>query len=106
MENAGTPAGENETILAGICRRMNAQVDFKTDSGTGLVVAVLSGLPSVSSAAVAGYEIASSPKATREDACLSVIRQLLFSDVSDVVGVPHAASAEELKLKLEVIGPS
>lgn len=52
------------------------------------------------------YELDSLPKDDREDACESVLRQLLFPEIAKTVGVPAASSIDELVLKLEVAGPS
>ena len=100
MENTETAqTGENEKTLVDICRRIGASLDFQ-EKADGLRV-VMSG---DSQTGLDKYEISSLPKSTREDACLSVVRLLLFPETAKAVGVPPASSVDELVLKLAVEG--
>lgn len=102
--------GENERLLLCVCKYADACLKFRETASPGdakQVSAVMSGLSrDPSSRSGSDYELESLPKTNREDACLSIIRQMLFSDVAKAIGVPVAASVDELRLKLEVIDPS
>lgn len=101
--------GENERLLLHVCRYAGAHLKFRetaSPEGVKRVSAAVSGLSRVSGLPGSEYEFESLPKAGREDACLSIIRQFLFPEVAKVVGVPEASSADELRLKLEVARPS
>lgn len=81
---------------------MNFHEDVSLDDRK-LVSAVMSG--SRSSEFFSSYELNSLSKTNREDACLSIIKQLLFPEVAKTVGVPAASSIAELRLKIEIAGP-
>jgi len=105
-EKKAEPAGKNEKLLICVCGRVGAKLSFNekiSSDGKDMISAVLSG-PGASSGLK--YEIGSLPKASREDACKSVVRQLLFPEVAVAIGVPPASSVDELTLKIEVMGPS
>ena len=101
--------GENERLLLHVCKHADARLKFRetaSPSDAKQVSAVMSGLcrdPDFRSRS--DYELESLPKANREDACLSIIAQLLFPAVAKAVGVPEASSVDELRLKLEIAGP-
>lgn len=95
------PPGENEKFLSGICRRIGARLDVGADGLSATAV-----VSKEAAAGASGYKISSMPKPTRESACFSVVRQLLFPEVAAAAGVPPASSVDELRLKLEVAGLS
>ena len=101
--------GENERLLLRVCKHADACLKFRETASPGdakQVSAVMSGLSrDPGSRSSSGYELESLPKTNREDACLSIIRQLLFPAVAKVVGVPEASSLDELSLKLEIACP-
>ena len=107
--------GENEKLLLHICNRARACLNFHEAvslDDVKQVSAVISGsssysgLHSSSGEVFSNYELDSLPKVSREDACLSIIKQLLFPEVAKTVGVPAASSIAELRLKIEIAGPS
>ena len=114
MENhALEKIGENEKLLLHICSRVGACLNFNETvslDGVKQVSAIMSCLDSYSDShsgeVFQNYELSSLQKANREDACLSIIRQLLFPEVAKIVGVPAASSIAELRLKIEIAGPS
>ena len=101
--------GENERLLLCVCKHVDACLKFRETTSPGdakQVSAVMSGLSrDPGSRSSSDYELESLPKTNREDACLSIIRQLLFPEVAKTVGVPVAASVDELRLKLEIVHP-
>ena len=114
-DNALEKIGENEKLLLHICNRAGACLNFHEAvslDDVKQVSAVMSGSssysgPRSSSGEVfSNYELGSLPKTNREDACLSIIKQLLFPEVAKTVGVPAASSIAELRLKIEIAGPS
>ena len=102
--------GENERFLLCVCKYADACLKFRETASPGdakQVSAVMSSLSrDPSSRSGSDYELESLPKTNREDACLSIIRQLLFPEVAKIVGVPAASSIAELRLKIEIAGPS
>lgn len=114
MENyALEKTGENEKLLLHICSRVGACLNFNETvslDGVKQVNAVMTCLDSYSDShsssceVFPNYELGSLPKTNREDACLSIIRQLLFPEVAKIVGVPVASSINELRLKIEIAG--
>ena len=114
MENhALEKTGENEKLLLHICSRAGACLNFNETvslDGVKQVSVVMSCLNSYSDSRSSSgevfqnYELSSLQKANREDACLSIIRQLLFPEVAKIVGVPVASSINELRLKIEIAG--
>ena len=111
-DNALEKTGENEKLLLHICSQAGACLNFNETvslDGVKQVSAVMSCLDSYSDSrpgeVFPNYELGSLQKTNREDACLSIIRQLLFPEVAKIVGVPIAASVDELRLKLEIVHP-
>jgi len=105
MKNYATElAGKNERFLADICRYFNASLVVDRNGPNSPVKATMSLSRVNADSSQLNCEICSAPKPTREEACFSVIRQLLFPEVAAAVGVPSASSADELRLKLEVAG--
>lgn len=112
MENhALEKTGENEKLLLHICSRVGACLNFNETvslDGVKQVSVVMSCLDSYSDSrsgeVFPNYELSSLQKTNREDACLSIIRQLLFPEVAKIVGVPVASSINELRLKIEIAG--
>lgn len=105
MENYATElAGKNERFLAGICRYFNAGLVVDRNGPNSPVKAAMSLSRVNADSSQLNCEICSAPKPTREEACFSVIRQLLFPEVAVAVGVPSASSVDELRLKLEIAG--
>lgn len=100
MDKQSKTIGENEALLADICRRVGAGLSFSGEGGG--VEAVLSG--DVNSRM--SYKVKSLLKRDRETACESIMKQLLFPDVAEAVGIPKASSVAELVLKLNVAMPS
>lgn len=101
--------GENEKLLLHVCKHTGARLKFRetvSSEGVKQVSVAMSGLSRVSCLPGSEYEFESLPKASREDACMSIIRQMLFPEVAKTVGVPEASSADELCLKLEIACPS
>lgn len=107
--------GENEKFLLHICNRAGACLNFREEvslDNVKQISAVISGSSSYSGPrsssdeVFSNYELGSLPKTNREDACLSIIKQLLFPEVAKTVGVPTASSIAELRLKIEITGPS
>ena len=102
--------GENERLLLHVCKHAGACLKFHETASPGVakqISAAMSGLShDPSSCSVSDYELESLPKASREDACLSIIKQLLFPEIAKTVGVPAAASVAEFRLKIEIAGPS
>jgi len=92
---------ENEELFLDVCGRVGACFSFDVNDSS--VTARMFKEPA---GRELGYTIVSMPKPTREDACFSVIRQLLFPELAKTVGIPAASSVDELRLKLEVTGPS
>lgn len=101
--------GENERLLLHVCKHVDARLKFRETISPGdakQVSAIMSGLcHDPGSRSRSDYELESLPKVNREDACLSIITQLLFPTVAKTVGVPEASSVDELRLKLEITGP-
>lgn len=106
-DNALEQTGENEKLLLHICKQTGAYLNFYeyvSPDDIKLISAVMSGLSS--GEVFSNYELGSLPKTNKEDACLSIIKQLLFSEIAKTVGVPVASSIAELKLKIEITGPT
>ena len=91
--------GEYEALVRSVCRKTGAVLEFTEKDGM-----VSAELRNDTSSAIS-YNGKTLPKTNREDACLSIIRQLLFPEVAKTVGVPVADSIDELKLKLEIVHP-
>ena len=89
--------GEYEALVRSVCRKTGAVLEFTEKDGM-----VSAELRNDTSSAIS-YNGKTLPKTNREDACLSIIRQLLFPEVAKTVGVPVADSIDELKLKLEIV---
>lgn len=102
--------GENERFLLHVCKHVDARLKFRETTSPDdakQVSAMMSGLcRDPGSRSRSDYELCSLPKTNREDACLSIIKQLLFPEVAKTVGVPAASSIAELRLKIEITGPS
>ena len=101
--------GESEKLLLHVCKHTGARLKFRetvSPGGVKRISIIMFGLSRAPDSIGSDYEIKSLSKASREDACLSIIKQMLFPAVAKVVGVPDAASANELHLKLEVVYPS
>lgn len=101
--------GENERLLLHVCKHVDARLKFRKTTSPGdakQVSAIMSGLcHNPGSRSRSDYELESLPKMNREDACLSIIMQLLFPAVAKTVGIPEASSVDELRLKLKIAGP-
>lgn len=93
-------SSEYEALIGSVCRKTGAVLEFTEKDDT-----VSAELHNDMSFPIS-YSVKTLPKTNREDACLSIIKQLLFPEVAKTVGVPVAASVDELRLKLEVIDPS
>ena len=91
--------GEYEALVRSVCRKTGAVLEFTEKDGM-----VSAELRNDTSSAIS-YNGKTLPKTNREDACLSIIRQLLFPAVAKAVGVPEASSLDELSLKLEIACP-
>ena len=91
--------GEYEALVRSVCRKTGSVLEFTEKDGM-----VSAELHNDTSSAIS-YNGKTLPKTSREDACLSIIRQLLFPEVAKTVGVPVADSIDELKLKLEIVHP-
>ena len=93
-------SSEYEALIRSVCRKTGAVLEFTEKDDT-----VLAELHNDMSFPIS-YNVKTLPKTSREDACLSIIRSLLFPEVAKIIGVPAASSIAELRLKIEITGPS
>ena len=89
-----------EALIRSVCRKTGAVLEFTEKDDT-----VSAELHNDMSFPIS-YNGKTLPKTSREDACLSIIRSLLFPEVAKIIGVPAASSIAELRLKIEIAGPS
>ena len=91
---------EYEALIRSVCRKTGAVLEFTEKDDT-----VSAELHNDMSFPIS-YNVKTLPKTSREDACLSIIRSLLSPEVAKIIGVPAASSIAELRLKIEIAGPS
>lgn len=93
-------SSEYEALIRSVCRKTGAVLEF-TEKDDMVSAELYNDMSFPIS-----YNVKTLPKTSREDACLSIIRQLLFPEVAKIVGVPAASSIAELRLKIEIAGLS
>ena len=91
---------DNFLFISNLCKNINAEISFlENEKG---IIAIMSKKSDLTN----NYEISSLPKKDKDTACLSIMKQLLFSDIAKFIGIPETSSLNELKLKINILFPA
>ena len=92
-----------EKILVNACKCINAKINFNEITSNNIynISAIVTGSKSEKE----DFEIRSQFKDNKDDACLAILKIMIFSDIAASIGIPVCSSIDELELKLKIMFP-
>ena len=90
---------ENEKFLIHLCNHIKADLQFQ-DTEDGIIAIMINRSDNDKL-----FKIQSLQKKEKEEACLSIIKQLLSPDLSNHLEFPISSSVEEFKMKINILYP-